>query len=164
MIQLTDIREEDREDLIKILVDPRVGKNYMLPEDPDREVLNTIADRFIALSTADSRYVRSIRQNGTLVGFINDTGISDGWVELGWVVSPQWQNRGIGSAAVGIAIRELFALGYDAVFAGHFERNIPSLRVMQKNGMLPMEKQDMITYRGETLRCLYRVIRREDLA
>jgi len=164
MIRLADIREEDREDLITILGDPRVGMNYMLPENPEREVLESIADRFIALSTDESRYVRGIRRGDLLVGFINDTGISHGWVELGWVVSPECQNHGIGSAAVGMAIRELFALGYNAVFAGYFERNTPSLRVMEKNGMLPMDKQEMIQYRGETLCCLYRMIRREDLA
>lgn len=161
-IVLTPVFEEDRTFMIKTLTDPRVGKSYILPENYDKSILENILNRFILLSSDPERYVRAIRLNNTMVGFINDTGIEKGRVELGWVVSPDYQNRGICSAAVGTAIRELFSMGYNSVYAGAFQENIPSLRVMEKNGMKVMDKEDVIVYRGEEHICVYRLIRRED--
>lgn len=161
-IVLTPIYEDDRSYLERILSDPCVGKTYMLPERISREELRKLCSRFILLSRDPQRYVRAIRCGEIMVGFINDTGSENGSIELGWVISPEFQNRGICSVAVGIAIRELFSLGYSCIFAGYFRENTPSLRVMEKNGLRPMEKEEVITYRGEERVCVYRMIRRED--
>ena len=45
--------------------------------------------------------------------------------------------------------------GFATVTAGAFEQNVASLRVMQKCGMVRLEKTDEIEYRGRVHTCIY---------
>jgi RimJ/RimL family protein N-acetyltransferase len=100
-------------------------------------------------------------EDGILVGFLNDVEIADGAIELGYVVHPDHWNKGCATAALTLAIEELFRRGFREVVCGAFEENPASLRVMEKTGMAPLEKIDEIDYRGKVRRCLYRSIQAE---
>jgi RimJ/RimL family protein N-acetyltransferase len=90
-----------------------------------------------------------------LVGFLNDVEIENGAIELGYVIHPRFQGNGYATEALGIAIGELFHLGFQAVITGAFRQNAASIRVMEKNGMTRIEKTEPIEYRGKTHICVY---------
>jgi RimJ/RimL family protein N-acetyltransferase len=90
-----------------------------------------------------------------MVGFINDPEILDGTIELGWVVDPEYHNRGYATEAVTHAIKDLFTRGFDVVTAGAFEENPASIRVMQKSGMTLQDKTEELQYRGKTHHCIF---------
>ena len=159
-LQLKRITDLDVEEGIQIYRDERVNKTYMFP-DLTEEAARKMHDRIAALSANDSRYVRGIYLDNKMVGFINDPEITDRSIELGWVVDPEYHNRGFATEAVTHAIEDLFSRGYTEVTAGAFEENPASLRVMQKSGMHLIEKTEEIDYRGKIHHCIFYAIRRE---
>lgn len=146
--------EQDCDAVACILKNDTVRKTYMVPDLTDTEA-RKLALRMIALSQDSERYVRGVYLGKQLIGFLNDTGIGDRSIELGWVIAPSHHNRGYATAAVRVAMGELFAIGYEQIIAGAFADNIPSIRVMQKVGMTLMDKTEEIEYRGETHHCVY---------
>lgn len=93
--------------------------------------------------------------NGTLIGFVNDCGIEDDEIEIGYVVHPEYQGRGYASEAVKAVLGELRETGFRKVSAGYFAENEASRRVMEKCGMKPVERTDEEEYRGEKHLCRY---------
>ena len=144
----------DRNAVSRILLDDSVKKTYMIP-DLTPEVAEQMAERIITLSADKTRYVRGIYEEKTLVGYLNDVDVTDGSVELGWVIHPDYQNKGYCTAAVKEAIQELFLMGYHEVNAGAFPENYASMRVMEKAGMERIDKTEEIEYRGKVYNCIF---------
>lgn len=143
----------DIQSVSKILLDDSVKKTYMVPDlTPDEA--ETLASKIIALSADKRRYVRGIYAENTLVGYLNDVEIKDGSIELGWVIHPDYQNKGYCTSAVKAAIHELFSMGFTEVNAGAFPENYASMRVMEKAGMVRTEKTEEIEYRGQVYKCV----------
>lgn len=159
-IMLGRLSEKDSAAVAEILTDQVVAKTYMVPDFTSEEQVQKLFQRLMELSCGDARYVRGIYRGETLVGFLNDVGINGNSVELGWVVHPRYHNQGCATAAVKLAVEELFAKGFDEVSAGAFEGNGASIRVMEKSGMKREEKTDEIEYRGAVHRCVYYSIRK----
>ena len=153
-LRLQPMRLEDAENAIRILRHDRVKMTYMVP-DLDREGANKLFLRLMELSVNDAHYVRGIYLENNLIGWINDTEIADSCVELGWVIDPNFHNRGIATEAVKAAIADLFGSGFRVVTAGAFAENTASIRVMEKAGMQRVERQDQIDYRGKSHLCVY---------
>ena len=160
-LMLKRITARDVAEGIRIYRDDRVNKTYMFP-DLTEEAAKKLHDRISALSADDSRYVRGIYLENRMVGFINDPVILEGSLELGWVVEPEYHNRGFATEAVTYAIQDLFGRGYAEVTAGAFEENPASMRVMQKSGMHLIEKTEEIEYRGKIHHCIFYAIRRDE--
>ena len=99
--------------------------------------------------------MRGIYLDGRLIGLINDTKIDGKSIEMGYALHPEHHSRGYMSEAFSAMIDYLFSRGFDEVTAGAFEGNAASIRVMQKCGMVRLEKTDEIDYRGITHRCIY---------
>lgn len=158
-LMLKRITARDVSEGIQIYRDNRVNKTYMFP-DLTEEAAKKLHDRISSLSANDSRYVRGIYLENKMVGFINDPEIVDGSIELGWVIDPEYQNRGYATEAVTHAIEDLFGRGFDVVTAGAFEENPASIRVMQKSGMHLIEKTEEIDYRGKIHHCIFYAIER----
>ena len=97
-----------------------------------------------------------------MIGFLSDVEIKDGTVELGYVIHPDYQNRGYATEALTASIHELFRQGYSKIRTGYFEENPASRRVMEKSGMHPVSRVDTIEYRGEIHKCLYYEIKKEE--
>ena len=146
---------DDQERILDILTDSTVAKTYMLPDFQNRGDAIALFNRLKDLSLDPARCVRCISVGATAIGFLNDVEIRDGAIELGYVIHPDSQGRGYMTAALKLAIAELFELGYREVVCGAFEENKASIRVMEKCGMTPMERTDSIGYRGCTHRCVY---------
>ena len=115
----------------------------------DRDVRTTPREMTLA------RFVYGVALNGRLVGFLNETVKDEAVIELGYVIHPDWQNRGYMTEALAAAIGTLFQMGYRAVRAAFFQGNMASRRVMEKCGMTPTGETEEIEYRGEKRICVY---------
>lgn len=155
MIRLASLRAADLETMLDILTNDCVKQTYMLPDFPSREDAVPLFQKLVGLSGDSRRFVRGIYADETLVGFLNDVEIENGAIELGYVIHPRFQGNGYATEALGIAIGELFHLGFQAVITGAFRQNAASIRVMEKNGMTRIEKTEPIDYRGKTHICVY---------
>ena len=162
---LRPFREDDAADTERILRNARCAETFLLPDYPTPEDALPTFRRLMELSLDDSRFVYAValpEEGGgdRLIGFLNEQVRGDWGVEIGYILHPDAWNRGYMTEAVGAAIEELFRMGAAAVRAGHFEENVSSRRVMEKNGMEPLELTEELEYRGRTHKVLYREIRR----
>ena len=146
---------EDQEQILDIVTSSKVNQTYILPDYARREDAIPLFLRLMAFSENSQHFVRCIDLNGTAIGFLNDVEIHNGEIEVGYVIHPDYHNQGYMTAALKLAISELFDLGFECVVCGAFEENKASQRVMEKCGMTKMEKIDIIEYRGRTHNCVY---------
>lgn len=149
------LTEADEAALVGLLTNHQIKQTYMLPDFSQESDAIPLARRLMALSREEDRFVRGMEENGTLVGFLNDVEIENGAIELGYVVHPDHWGQGFATAALKLAIDELFRRGYREILCGAFVENPASLRVMEKAGMSRIDKIDEIEYRGKLHRCVY---------
>nr|MBQ8243743.1 GNAT family N-acetyltransferase [Oscillospiraceae bacterium] len=154
-MKLRILADADEPVLTGLLTNDQIKQTYMLPDFPRREDALPLARRLMALSREESRFVRGMDEDGTLVGFLNDVEIHDDTIELGYVVHPEHCGQGYATAALQLAIAQLFQAGYRKVLCGAFEENTASIRVMEKAGMHRLETSGEIEYRGKFRRCVY---------
>lgn len=153
---------EDTEAALTILTDECIKKTYLLPDFAKKEDALPLFCRLMELSLDESHFVRGIYLEGRLIGFINDVGILDGCLELGYVMAPAHQGQGYMTEALRGSIEYLFRLGYREISAGAFQENSASIRVMVKAGMARTNKTEELEYRGEYHRCIYYSIRNRE--
>lgn len=147
--------EKDKVALMELLTDEEIKKTYMIPDFATEEDAWRLVQAFIRLSNTADRYVVGIFLDGEPIGFMNDTEIDGDRIELGYVISPRYKNKGYATEALGGMIEYLFGKGFRRVECGAFEENAASLRVMEKCGMTRIDKTDEIEYRGQVHRCVY---------
>ena len=157
-MKLRAFQESDWSRLAMLATSTEVNKTYMLPDFESVEKVRPLFDRLMAMSKDDKRYVRAMEENGEFVGFCNDVERNGDSVEIGYAMCPDIWGRGYCTAALKLAIADLFELGFNQVVAGAFVENPASLRVMEKVGMTPIDKVDDIEYRGSIHKCVYRMI------
>ena len=156
-MKLRKFMESDWPRAADLLTSGEVARTYMLPDFPSREAARPLFDRLMQMSLEGKRYVRAMEDDGKFVGFLNEVEREGDAMEVGYAVCPDAWGRGHATAALKLAIAELFDLGLGRVIAGAFEGNNASLRVMEKAGMVCLDKSDEVEYRGKTYRCHYRV-------
>lgn len=154
-MNLRELTEKDEAVLVELLTNDKIRLTYMLPDFRRREDAIPLARRLTELSHDASRFVRGMEEDGIFVGFLNDVEIAEGAMELGYAVHPDHWGRGFATAALKLAIAQLFQNGFQTVLCGAFEENPASIRVMEKAGMKKLPKTDEIDYRGRTHRCVY---------
>ena len=157
-MKLRAFQESDWSRLAMLATSTEVNKTYMLPDFESVEKVRPLFDRLMTMSKDDKRYVRAMEENGEFVGFCNDVERNGDSVEIGYAMCPDIWGRGYCTAALKLAIADLFEMGFNQVVAGAFVENPASLRVMEKAGMTPIDKVDDIEYRGSIHKCVYRVI------
>ncbi len=154
-LELHPFADADMEALYKILTNETVGKTYLLPDFKNDAEVFALAKRLQVLSLEEERYVAGIYFKDKLIGILNQTDIRGETIEVGYALHPDYHNRGLATEALKALIGYLFDKGFGAVWAGAFEDNVASLRVMEKAGMKRTNSRASIDYRGKTHRCVY---------
>ena len=154
-LSLRPITEGDAVEMIALLTDDEIKQTYMIPDLPERDHQVKMFKRLCDLSVSEEHFVYGICKENEVIGFINDVEIGDDFVELGYVISPEYKGRGYATEALSAAIREIFASGFESVKAGAFEETLASIRVMEKCSMTRTDQVDFIEYRGKKHRCVY---------
>lgn len=129
----------------------------MVPDLKTTEQVTALAETLISYSQIEDveHLAYGIYADDRLIGFINDCGMENDTIEIGYVIHPDYQGKGYATEAVHMMIKELLKMGFRKVKAGYFEKNEASRRVMEKCGMKQLSYTDEIEYRGITHKCLY---------
>ena len=155
ILMLRPLKPGDQQQFLEMLTSPAVNRTYMLPDYKKCEDAIPLFKRLMELSEDKTRFVRCISLHDGAIGFLNDVEIKDSTIELGYLIHPDFHNRGYMTEALKQAISQLFELGYQTVECGAFEENLASQRVMEKAGMTRIEKTDRIEYLGKMHHCVY---------
>lgn len=148
---------EDVDGLVDLLINPEITKTFMVPKFESLEQAEKLAKKLIVFSQEnDTKHLEyGIYLDEKLIGFVNDCGIEDEEIEIGYVIHPDYQGQGYATEAVRAIICELREMGFHKVTAGFFEENTASRRVMEKSGMQQTNVTDEEEYRGEHHICCY---------
>ena len=148
---------QDADELLDILTMPEVTDNFMVPEMESRSCQEELVQKLISFSQVedDKHLEYGIYLNGQIIGFVNDCGIEEDEIEIGYVVHPRYQGRGYATEAVHAVITELREMGFRKIVAGYFSENTASLRVMEKCGMRQTDKAEEEEYHGKKHICKY---------
>lgn len=160
-ITLRPFLEEDQTQILETVTSNQVNQTYMLPDFETLEAAIPLFNRLMNGSRDPNRFIRCISLDGKAIGFLNDVETVDNVMELGYVIHPDYHNRGFMTQALKLAIRELFDRKLAAVTCGAFEHNKASQRVMEKAGMHLIDKTEDIEYRGKTHLCVFYLITNE---
>lgn len=154
-ITLRPILPEDQAVILEILTSGKVNQTYMLPDFETKAAAIPLFTRLMSLSKDPDRFVRCIALGDTAIGFLNDVEIKNGTIELGYVIHPDFHNRGYMTQALKLAISQLLRKDFTTVICGAFAENIASQRVMEKAGMVRTDKTEAVEYRGKAHICVY---------
>ena len=154
-LRLAPLSESCRDGIICIMKDESVRRTYMVPTLETREAENKLFTALKNATVSDVRIAYAVYLDDEVIGYINDVGYEDGNVEIGYVISPKYRNRGFCTEALGAVTEELFRMGFHTVKAGYFEENTASRRVMEKCGMKATSETEEIEYMGTVHKCIY---------
>lgn len=156
-LTLKTYASEDVDGLINLLINPEITKTFMVPDYESHEQMEALAKKLIVLSQVEDtkHFEYGIYLNDELIGFVNDCGIEDNEIEIGYVIHPDYQGNGYATEALGAVICELREMGFHKVTAGFFEENAASRRVMEKCGMQQTGVIEDEEYRGRHHVCRY---------
>lgn len=147
----------DKEQLIALLQNSEITKTFMVPDFESEGQVATLVDKLIGFSQIeDTKHLEyGVYLNDLVIGFINDCGMEEDEIEIGYVIHPDYKGCGYATEAVKAVIDELHEMGFHKIRAGFFEEKIASKRVMEKCGMHPINLVTEETYRGVVHKCLY---------
>ena len=155
---LKPIEDPDEGALIDMATDARVTATYMIPDLETPEVRHVFFLRLQRATRNPDRFARGIYHEGKLIGFINEVSQEGDAVEIGYFIAPSQWNQGFASEAFAAVIARYFDLGFRIVKAAHFEGNEASGKVMRKCGLVRIDEEERIEYRGKTRNCIYYAI------
>ncbi len=154
--------ECDETRMMQILCNEQIKKTFMIPDFESDSQVRDLFYKLMGFSRDEAHFEYGIYLDGELIGFVNDCGMDETSIEVGYVILPEYQGRGYATEAVGACINELFRMGYRKVIAGYFEENPASGRVMEKCGMHRIDEEEDIEYQGTVHHCLYCAIENPD--
>ena len=148
---------KDVDGLVNLLINPEIGKTFMVPDFDSLEKAEILAKKLIDFSKIeDTKHLEyGIYFEDKIVGFINDCGIEGDEIEIGYVIHPDYQGQGYATEAVQAILSELCEMGFRKVTAGYFAENVASRHVMEKCGMQMTDVTDEEEYRGKHHICHY---------
>lgn len=157
---LKPIEEKDKKDFMEIVKNEQVKKTYMLPDFSNEEEEEKFFKKLHDFSLEKNRFVYGVYSKNKIIGFLNEVTKNNNEIEIGYFITPNEWNNGFATEALKTAIEELFRIGFDSVIAAHFENNLASGRVMQKCSMTKIEREETVTYRNNSYRCVYYQIKK----
>ena len=160
MIKLDNFVNRSKDNIVEMFLDSDVRKTYMLPDFKNRDEAIRLFEGIQRMSLREDRFVKCIYYDDginekTAVGIINETDKDEEMIELGYAITPKFQNKGYCTLALNKAINILLEKGYKNVMCGAFETNVASIRVMEKVGMKKTDKTEIINYQGEDHVCVF---------
>jgi len=151
-LTLKPYSDDDKAALIALLTDEVIKKTFVIPELRTEDEKTRIFEKLKAYSLSDGHYEAGIYLRDKLIGFINDVEITGNEIELGYVIAPEYQNRGYASEALSGAIADLFQRGFGEIIAGAFEDNAVSIKVMQNCGLNKLDRESEMECKGKIRR------------
>ena len=152
---LRSFSDSDEAKMTELFSSDEIAKTYMMPDLPSDDEKKKLFQYFKTLSESPERFVRGIYLLDILIGFMNDVGIGEDDVELGYVIDPKYKNNGYATEALSAAIDAIHSIGFSSVRTGAFSENAASIRVMEKVGMVRLDIEERIEYRGVSHSCVY---------
>lgn len=148
---------EDVDGLVNLLINPEIVKTFMVPNFDSLEQVRNLAKKLVVFSKIeDTNHLEyGIYFEGKIIGFVNDCGIEDDEIEIGYVIDPDYQGHGYATEAVRVILSELREMGFRKVTAGYFAENVASRRVMEKCGMQKTDVTNEEEYHGKPHICYY---------
>ena len=79
---------EDMDGLVNLLINPKITKTFMVPQFESREQMESLAKKLIVFSREEvTKHLEyGFYLDGKLIGFINDCGIEDEEIEIGYLI------------------------------------------------------------------------------
>jgi RimJ/RimL family protein N-acetyltransferase len=154
-LRLQTLNDIDAERMMDLLTNEQISKTFMVPNFTEREQSRRVFEALKTLSQNPARFVYGIWLGDTLIGLLNDVEQTQEYVEIGFVIDPNYQNHWYATEAFSCALQALFALGFQCVKTGAFAENTASIRVMEKCEMTRLEEVTNIEYRGENHACVW---------
>lgn len=156
-LTLKPYSEQDAEPLVGLITNREISKTFMMPDFETAEPAAALVNKLISFSQVnDTQHLEyGIYLDNHLIGFINDCGIEDNEIEIGYVIHPDHQGRGYATEAVKAVIEELRGMGFRKITAGFFAENTASRRVMEKCGMKQSDYTVEEEYRGTIHKCRF---------
>ena len=148
---------QDLKPLTGLLTNPEITKTFLVPDFERPEQAEALARRVMGYSQAEDIHhlEYGIYLDGRLIGFVNDCGIEQDSIEIGYAIHPDFWGQGYASEALGSVLEQLREMGFRKVTAAFFEENAASRRVMEKCGMALTRRTHQEEYRGEMHICRY---------
>ena len=89
------ISEKDTEQLVQLLTNNEITKTFMVPDFKTTEQVTALAETFISFSQIEDveHLAYGIYADDRLIGFINDCGMENDTIEIGYVIHPDYQGR-----------------------------------------------------------------------
>ena len=156
-LMLRPFSAENTERLVDIITNEEIAKTFMLPVFETIDQAVALAEKLIAFSRPeDIQHLEyGIYLGEQLIGFINDCGMRDNEIEIGYVIHPDYQGHGYATEAVQAVLADLREMGFQKVIAGFFEGNVASCRVLEKCALIKNNVIGSVNYRGDTRKCFY---------
>ncbi len=145
----------DEARMVELLTDETIKETFMIPDFASRAEAVAMFRKLQRFSHSEEHYEYGIYLQNELIGFVNDVCIEHGCIEIGYVIHPNFHNRGYATEMLSAVLEDLFQRGFNTVIAGAFETNQASFRVMEKCGMKRIEKEDDVIYHNKKQHCLY---------
>lgn len=144
---------EDANDIYRFELDNKAYFESILPARPggyfDRDNFHTLMEAFLEEQAIGLSYMHIIRdKTGQMIGRINlhrspTTPVSK--MELGYRIGQNFQGQGIGTLAVKEIIeRAKSTYGLEVLEAGTATDNMPSRRVLEKNGFQAIGEENKV--------------------
>ena len=147
--------ERDREDMIELLTNEKIKETFIIPDFNTRDEAVSMFKKLQEYSLSENHYELGIYKDQHLIGFINDVDMDDVKIEIGYVIHPDFHNKGYATEALAAVIEDLFKKGFCEVMTGAFINNKASCRVMEKCGMERIDKEEDMFYHDKLHHCIY---------
>ncbi|CDM70032.1 acetyltransferase, GNAT family [Clostridium bornimense] len=152
--------ERDQEDMIELLTNEKIKETFIIPDFNTRDEAVSMFKKLQEYSLSENHYELGIYKDQHLIGFINDVDMDDVKIEIGYVIHPDFHNKGYATEALAAVIEDLFKKGFCEVITGAFISNKASCRVMEKCGMERIDKEEDMFYHDKLHHCIYYSIKK----
>ena len=124
--------------------DPKVTKYVSWQTHQNVEVTKLVIKEWVEEynnSPKTFRYAIALKSSGSLIGSIDVVNFHDDAPEIGYCLSRKYWNNGYMTEACKTLIKYLFDIGYKKIIIRAAEKNIASIRVIEKCGFTLIDKE-----------------------